>query len=89
MFPTPVMQEHAPLQDLLKDPPANTLSNVPKVQDGVSCVRVQGSLLKVLRRQPVQELLFALEELQEMKVCLRPGVDNGLGTLTKNILAGL
>ena len=86
-MPAVVQEEHAPHEDLLKDPPVNALRDVPQVHDGSLCLGIEGSLLEVLRRQAMQEVLFAFKELEEIQAGLRPAVNNGTGTPTEHSFA--
>ena len=57
--------------------------------DGTSGVGTQGSLLQVLRRQLVQQVLLALQDLQEGQVRLGPVVDDGAGALAEDMPASV
>ena len=64
MLGIPMEEEHASLHDFTEDHPANPLLDVPEVQDSCCSVHAECcSLLEVLRRQSVQGVLLALEQL--------------------------
>ena len=72
-----VQEEHAPLQELLQDSSLNALVDVPQVQDSSCGGRAQDSLLKVPDSKPVEQVLLALQQLEELQVCVWPGDNDG------------
>ena len=68
---SPIVQEHAPVEDLLQDPSANAIIDDPQALDGSASFCSQGSLVAVLGRQLVEQVLVAPQELQEPQVSVQ------------------
>ena len=76
MLVAPILEEHASIEDLGQDRPANAMGDVPKAHNRSSAFFLQLSLLEVLCGQLMQCMLFALEALQEGQVCFGPVLDD-------------
>ena len=82
-----VQQEHAPLQDLLKNYSIDASINVPQVHNGCSGVKAKCPLLQVLHSQLLQQVLLACKQLEELKVSVWPAVTDGRRASAKQVLA--
>ena len=82
-----VEQEHAPLQDILKNYSNGASINVPHVRNGCSGVAAKCPLLQVLHSQLEKQVLLACKELEEVKVSVWPGVTDGRRLGAKQVLA--
>ena len=89
MLTTPIIQELAPLQDLLQDPPLDSALDACQAQDGIPAPFLEISLLQVLRRKPEQLVLFAFQEPQELQVRFRSPIYDGAWALPEESLARL
>ena len=76
MLVAPIFEEHASIEGLGQDRPANAMGDVPKAQNRSSGFFLQRSLLKALCGQLMQCMFFAFEDLQEGQVCFGPALDD-------------
>ncbi len=77
--------ERAPVKGLLQDPPFNAFVDVPHVQD--STLWAQDLLLKVPDSKPVEQVLFAAQQLEELQVCVWPRDNDGRAAPAKYVLS--
>ena len=85
MLVLPTFEEHAPIQDLYKDGPADAQGGLAQVGGRRHRLPPQRPLLHVPRGRPTKDLLFALEELEESQICLWAAVYDGAGLRREGI----
>ena len=85
---TPVGQEQTLMANLAQNCSAYPQPNVTQVQHCPGDFRPRGCpLLQISFCQHVQGVLFALEELEEIEVCLRPVIDAGRRAYREDVFA--
>ena len=68
MFLVVIQHEHTLLKDLLQDPPLNPAGDVPKILHGILSLCAKVSLGEVLLSQFVEDVLLAIQKLEEVQV---------------------
>jgi len=71
-----VQEEEATLDELSKQGPVDSVFEVPKAHHGGASLLAEVPLVEVPDSQIKEDVLFAFEELEELKVTVRPGIDN-------------
>ena len=83
----PVVEEEGVLEELAQDSSSDPLFEVPKICHGSTGLRPKLPLLEVLDGQSVQQVLLALQELQEVEVRLGPSRDDAARSSPEELLA--
>ena len=89
VLPIPMCEEEATLEDLAEDCPADPLRPVSEVPHSRDSFCHQRPLLQILQGQPVQVMIFAAQEPEELEVRLRSRTEYAAGGALEEVLAAL
>ena len=89
MFLVVIQQEHTLLKDLLQDPPLNPADDVPKILHSILSLCAKVSLGEVLLSQFVEDVLLAVQKLEEVQVTVWSLVNDWRWSFPKKILCTL